>query len=347
MFFLVTLPVWLVAAKLHELYDRDEERADHTTVDDLVGVLHWSRPGRGCSSPAPGSPASPIPTSTKLTTFWAFGDRPCDRRAAPLARASARAALAYMQNTLIVGAGDVGQLVARKILQHPEYGINLVGFVDDAAARAPRGPRATCRVLGRAERLPRARRSARRRAGRSSPSRTSRHEETLELVARAERLDVQIDIVPRLFELVGPNVDVHTRRGRCRCSGCRRRDALAARRGRSSARSTSSAPSLALVADRAAASRSSRGGSGATRRARSSSGRRGSGSRCSEFTALKFRTMRVGRRRRRRTASYIERDDGRRARRRRRTASTSSTAATRSRRSAAGCARRASTSCRS
>jgi saccharopine dehydrogenase-like NADP-dependent oxidoreductase len=32
---------------------------------------------------------------------------------------------------VVVGAGDIGQLVARKLLQHPEYGINLVGFVDD------------------------------------------------------------------------------------------------------------------------------------------------------------------------------------------------------------------------
>ena len=47
-----------------------------------------------------------------------------------IARAICRRSPLYLQNTLIVGAGDVGQLVARKILQHPEYGINLVGFVD-------------------------------------------------------------------------------------------------------------------------------------------------------------------------------------------------------------------------
>ena len=34
------------------------------------------------------------------------------------------------ENAVIVGAGDVGQLVARKLLRHPEYGIKLVGFVD-------------------------------------------------------------------------------------------------------------------------------------------------------------------------------------------------------------------------
>src|SRR5262249_38367508 len=54
----------------------------------------------------------------------------------PVARASARAWCKrrpeYIQNTLIVGAGDVGQLIARKFLQHPEYGVNLVGFFDES-----------------------------------------------------------------------------------------------------------------------------------------------------------------------------------------------------------------------
>ncbi len=38
----------------------------------------------------------------------------------------------FWQNTVIVGAGDVGQLIARKLQQHPEYAIRLVGFVDDS-----------------------------------------------------------------------------------------------------------------------------------------------------------------------------------------------------------------------
>src|SRR5204862_7533157 len=36
--FIATLPAWLLGAKLHELYDRDEERTDHTTFNDFVGV---------------------------------------------------------------------------------------------------------------------------------------------------------------------------------------------------------------------------------------------------------------------------------------------------------------------
>src|SRR5438128_3406526 len=38
--FLVTLPGWVLAAKVYGLYDKDEERADHSTADDFVGVFH-------------------------------------------------------------------------------------------------------------------------------------------------------------------------------------------------------------------------------------------------------------------------------------------------------------------
>jgi FlaA1/EpsC-like NDP-sugar epimerase len=60
----------------------------------------------------------------------------CVARAA--ARTLARRSAAYIQNTVIVGAGDVGQLLAKKFLNHPEYGMNLVGFVDAKPKERPR-----------------------------------------------------------------------------------------------------------------------------------------------------------------------------------------------------------------
>src|SRR5690242_4648067 len=38
--FLITLPVWIVAAHVYGLYDHDDERAYHSTVDELVSVFH-------------------------------------------------------------------------------------------------------------------------------------------------------------------------------------------------------------------------------------------------------------------------------------------------------------------
>jgi exopolysaccharide biosynthesis polyprenyl glycosylphosphotransferase len=125
-----------------------------------------------------------------------------------LARASCRRSISYLQNTIIVGAGDVGQLVARKLLQHSEYGLNLVGFVDEGP-RELRADLAHVRVLGGQERLPElielldVDRVIVAFSG--MPER-----EMLELIRSLRALNVQIDIVPRLFELVGPRVEVHS-----------------------------------------------------------------------------------------------------------------------------------------
>src|SRR5688572_14492565 len=40
LFFAAALPLWIVLTKVYGLYERDEERTDHSTVDDLVGVFH-------------------------------------------------------------------------------------------------------------------------------------------------------------------------------------------------------------------------------------------------------------------------------------------------------------------
>ena len=39
MAFLLAIPGWLLLLRLEGLYDRDEERTDHSTVDDIVGVF--------------------------------------------------------------------------------------------------------------------------------------------------------------------------------------------------------------------------------------------------------------------------------------------------------------------
>ena len=68
-------------------------------------------------------------TLPKLLVFWAAAVVFVVTGRA-IARAICRRRINYLQNTIIVGAGEVGQLIAKKLLHHPEYGINLVGFVD-------------------------------------------------------------------------------------------------------------------------------------------------------------------------------------------------------------------------
>ena len=45
LFFVATIPGWVVLAKLYQLYDHDDERTDHSTLDDVVGVFHLATVG--------------------------------------------------------------------------------------------------------------------------------------------------------------------------------------------------------------------------------------------------------------------------------------------------------------
>jgi exopolysaccharide biosynthesis polyprenyl glycosylphosphotransferase len=208
--FFASLPAWLLLSSLYGLYRHDEWRMGYSTVDDFFGVVHLVTLGAwlffigcwitGISYPRPG----------KLIAFWLLATTAVTMSRA-IARMCCRRSPAYVQRTIVVGAGDVGQLVARKLLQHPEYGIRLLGLVD-GDPRARRADLDGLRLLGSTSQLP----------GIVSEYDVERvmvafsHQpdaETVEIVRQLRKMDVQVDIVPRLFELVGQRVDVHTVEG--------------------------------------------------------------------------------------------------------------------------------------
>ena len=208
--FLGALPAWIVLAKLHGLYDRDEERTDHSTVDEIVGVFQLVTICAWLVVVVAWLAEFGHPGHKKLLLAWALAIG-----LITLARASARAFCrrrpAYVQNTIIVGAGDVGQLIARKVLQHPEYGMELVGFVD-AEPKRRRDDLGDLTLLGTTDDLE----SILERfdverviVAFSNES----HELTLDVVRSLKNRDIQIDIVPRLFEVFGTRVGIHTIEG--------------------------------------------------------------------------------------------------------------------------------------
>jgi exopolysaccharide biosynthesis polyprenyl glycosylphosphotransferase len=208
--FVGLLPVWLLGAKLYGLYDRDEERATHSTADEVVNVFHLITVGVWLYYATSWIIGFSHPNQTKLATFWLLALL-CVIAMRAAARALARRHPAYIQNALILGAGDVGQLIARKVLQHPEYRINLVGFAD-ADPKAIRGDVDGVPVLGSmldVAEIVRAREIDRVVVAFSH----DRDEQLLQVVRELRAHDVQIDVVPRLFDTVGPNSSVHTIEG--------------------------------------------------------------------------------------------------------------------------------------
>jgi exopolysaccharide biosynthesis polyprenyl glycosylphosphotransferase len=208
--FLLTIPAWIVITKLYGLYDHDDERANHSTADDFGGVFHMVTVCTWLVMVVTYLSDIANPTAQKLVVFWAAAIAfVCLARAG--ARALARRNDAYIQNTVIVGAGDVGQLFAKKVRNHPEYGINLVGFVD-AKPKERQSDLEDVALLGDAGRLPAIVRLLDVERVIVAYSNDS-HEETLELLRAVQDLEVQIDIVPRLFEFVSTGVEIHTVEG--------------------------------------------------------------------------------------------------------------------------------------
>jgi exopolysaccharide biosynthesis polyprenyl glycosylphosphotransferase len=210
--FVVAIPFWILLLRLEGLYDRDEERTDHSTVDDIVGVFRSVTIGVWVFALVDAAASAVQPVWSRLALFWGLAVV-----LIPTLRAGARVLCrhlpGYTQNALIVGAGRVGQQLALKLANHREYGIHLVGFVDDRPVEldpdlAERFPL----LLGGPDRL-------REFIGEHGVERViiafsnDSHEAVLANIRAIRDLDVQIDIVPRYFEVFGGGADVHTLEG--------------------------------------------------------------------------------------------------------------------------------------
>jgi exopolysaccharide biosynthesis polyprenyl glycosylphosphotransferase len=208
--FVMTLPFWVVLGRLYGLYSGDEVRTDHSTVDDFFGVFNMLTVGAWVFFSLAYVAEFADPSLPKLALFWLLAVVMVSV-GRMVARALCRSRTAYLQNTLIVGAGEVGQRVARKLLQHPEYGVNLAGFVDDHP-----GPRGNglgdLTILGPASALPTivSELDIERVivAFSSAPD-----DETLLFIRELNHLGIQVDIVPRLFEVLGPHATIHSAEG--------------------------------------------------------------------------------------------------------------------------------------
>jgi exopolysaccharide biosynthesis polyprenyl glycosylphosphotransferase len=208
--FVISLPVWVLLARGHSLYDRDEERSDHSTVDDIFGVFQVVTIGTWSFFAVTYLTGLPHPTVPRLIVFWLAAVL-----IVPMIRAAIRAVgrrhPAYVQNVIIVGSGEVARLLDLKIRQHREYRLKVVGFVDRDGGASLNGA-GPLELIGATDDLPdlvRAHSAHRVLIAFSEDS----DDQTLEVIRELQDTNVQIDIVPRLFEVLGTNAQLHTIEG--------------------------------------------------------------------------------------------------------------------------------------
>jgi exopolysaccharide biosynthesis polyprenyl glycosylphosphotransferase len=187
----VLLPLWVVLNKVLGLYDRDASLLHKSTLDELPKIAHSIFLGTGA-----------IYMFGPL--FLAFA-----LLVTPLLRTAVRGLIRRTtpaERVLILGSGQVASMVARKIVAHPEFGAELVGYVDvsaehhvDHGAPVPllgevADFEAICkrndveRVIVAFSSLP--------------------HEHLLNIIRVSKRLKLKISVVPRLFEVLGHSVEI-------------------------------------------------------------------------------------------------------------------------------------------
>jgi exopolysaccharide biosynthesis polyprenyl glycosylphosphotransferase len=124
----------------------------------------------------------------------------CTRFAGAVARQHARR---RGLNTLIVGAGSVGQVVAKRLHERPEWGMHPVGFLDKEPREVE--PELELSVVGASWDLERVVRDLDVDLVIVTFS-TAPHAVLLSMVRRCRALGVEVSVVPRLFEEVSNRV---------------------------------------------------------------------------------------------------------------------------------------------
>src|SRR5438105_3765693 len=151
----------------------------------------------------PGSVQDLAPQTLRL---WAFSAVyvAAGRVALDWAQLKARRHGELAKPTLIVGAGRIGRLTARRLLEHPEFGLHPIGFLDKEPLEEPGLP---VPVLGASWDLERIVEQHDVEHVVVTFS-TAPSEVLLREVKRCEQLGIGISLVPRLFESVTERVSV-------------------------------------------------------------------------------------------------------------------------------------------
>jgi exopolysaccharide biosynthesis polyprenyl glycosylphosphotransferase len=200
---------FVVGAKLFGLYDFDAAGPAHSTVDEVVRIFVLATVELFLIAQIATVVGNPF---RQVAILWllAIGSIAAFRGAA---RAVGRRHQAYVQRAVIVGAGEIGQIVARKILQHPEYGMQIVGFVD----ADPRDRREFLRripVLGPLDALPLPQIVEEMGVDRVLVAFSGdKHDRMINVVRSLHDAHVHIDIVPRFFDVVGSRAVIRSLEG--------------------------------------------------------------------------------------------------------------------------------------
>jgi exopolysaccharide biosynthesis polyprenyl glycosylphosphotransferase len=205
----LVLPVWTLLFKVYGLYERDDKRISHTSIDDVPWLFHavlvgavfmwaWYRIVPGLDMPF-----DDVLMLAALALVLVLAGRVALREASQ--------AVLPRDRVLFVGAGPMSAVLARKIDAHPEYGLDPIGYVsgdDDTSDGHGLG----LRRLGSTEQLALVVRANRidRAIVATDAIESSR---LLGLVRAAQEIDLKLSVLPDMHDVLGPSVEIDSVEG--------------------------------------------------------------------------------------------------------------------------------------
>jgi exopolysaccharide biosynthesis polyprenyl glycosylphosphotransferase len=189
------IPLFVVTAKIYGLYDRDDEHANHSTIDEIVGLFHlltvavWSVVALGVVT-------GMLRFDKTWVTLWLTMILAVAATRA-VARVISSRLPGYRQNTIVIGTGPVARLVATKIARHAQLRMNLVGLLDPEHEAIDLADIVASRDVDRIV----------------IAVEGGSQDDLEELLRQARDLGVHVDVAPRLGDVIGPYVRLHAIEG--------------------------------------------------------------------------------------------------------------------------------------
>ena len=132
-------PAWVLLAKLHGLYDRDQRTLRHLTVDEVPKILVWALAATAATGLFLWTTPARTPTIEDAIFAWVVA-----ALSATILRALARflwRRLVPRERAVIVGSGPLAQATRRKLDLFPDIHVDVTHHLDESTVAAlPQSP---------------------------------------------------------------------------------------------------------------------------------------------------------------------------------------------------------------
>ena len=212
---LIGIPWWVLLAYGHRLYHLDSHRADYRAADEIGPVLQMATLWSWTFLVALSVFKSDDVRVTRVAIFWALAVLLLMAFRSGV-RVWGKRRVWYLQNALIIGPTTQATAILRKILRHPEWGINVVACIDFRNSK--RFPGRTTHLF---DLVPVFRgdhdvgemvRSLDVDRVMLAPGLTESRRR-IEMVCELSEIGVHVDLVPSWSDVVGGRLDLHEMEG--------------------------------------------------------------------------------------------------------------------------------------